>query len=194
MGFIHRLLRRLGLRPPIPRQARMAAYLDQLRRTGVRIGDNVAIYNSILDSNFPFLIEIGSDTIITHATILAHDASPLIIGKGVVTGPVRIGSRCFVGAGAIIMPGVSIGDDCIVGANAVVTRDVPPSTVVAGNPASRICSHEEWMQRLEAPSSRKQLICFGLDSVVPTEAETAQLATLVKKAWSKPRSSSATGE
>lgn len=48
---------------------------------------------------------------------------------------VRIGKRCFIGGGAIIMPGVTIGDEVIVGAGAVVSEDVPHRCAVAGNPA-----------------------------------------------------------
>ncbi|MCC3293539.1 sugar O-acetyltransferase [Arthrobacter sp. zg-Y411] len=49
--------------------------------------------------------------------------------------PIRIGDNVWIGGGAIILPGVSVGENSVVGAGAVVTRDVPPNTVVAGNPA-----------------------------------------------------------
>lgn len=49
--------------------------------------------------------------------------------------PVRIGANVWIGAAAIILPGVTVGDDAIVGAGAVVTRDVPPGATVVGNPA-----------------------------------------------------------
>jgi maltose O-acetyltransferase len=49
--------------------------------------------------------------------------------------PIRIGANVWIGAGALILPGVTIGDDAIVGAGAVVTRDVPAGAAVVGNPA-----------------------------------------------------------
>ena len=49
--------------------------------------------------------------------------------------PVTLCNNVWVGAGAIILPGVTVGENSVVGAGAVVTHDVPPNTVVAGNPA-----------------------------------------------------------
>lgn len=48
--------------------------------------------------------------------------------------PVRIGRNCWIGAGAVIMPGVNIGDDTVIGAGSVVTRDIPKGVVAVGNP------------------------------------------------------------
>ena len=48
--------------------------------------------------------------------------------------PVRIGRNCWLGAGAIVMPGVTIGDNVVVGAGSVVTRDLPSDVVAVGNP------------------------------------------------------------
>lgn len=49
--------------------------------------------------------------------------------------PVRIGDDAWIGANAIVLRGVSIGQGGVVAAGAVVTKDVPPYSVVAGNPA-----------------------------------------------------------
>lgn len=48
--------------------------------------------------------------------------------------PIAIGSDCWIGGGAIILPGVKIGDKSVIGAGSVVTRDVPAGVVAAGNP------------------------------------------------------------
>jgi acetyltransferase-like isoleucine patch superfamily enzyme len=57
--------------------------------------------------------------------------------RALMCGPtIRRGAR--VGGGAVLLPGVEIGEEAFVGAGAVVLRDVPPRTVVVGNPARRI--------------------------------------------------------
>ena len=48
--------------------------------------------------------------------------------------PVRIGKNCWIGAGAIILPGITIGDNVVVGAGSVVTKDLPSNVVAVGNP------------------------------------------------------------
>ena len=49
--------------------------------------------------------------------------------------PIRIGRDVWIGGGAVVLPGVTIGDRSVVGAGSVVVSDVPPGTVVVGNPA-----------------------------------------------------------
>ncbi len=48
--------------------------------------------------------------------------------------PVHIGKNCWIGAGAIIVPGVTIGDNVVIGAGSVVTKDIPSNVVAVGNP------------------------------------------------------------
>ncbi len=52
--------------------------------------------------------------------------------------PITIGDDCWIGAGAIILPGVTIGDRTTIGAGAIVTKDIPSDCVAAGNPAKVI--------------------------------------------------------
>jgi acetyltransferase-like isoleucine patch superfamily enzyme len=49
--------------------------------------------------------------------------------------PVEIGEDVWIGAHAVVLPGVRIGSGAVVGAGAVVNRDVPPNTIVGGVPA-----------------------------------------------------------
>ena len=48
--------------------------------------------------------------------------------------PVRIGKNVWIGAGAVILPGVTIGDNSVIGAGSVVTKDIPANVVAVGNP------------------------------------------------------------
>lgn len=54
---------------------------------------------------------------------------------GLYTRPVLLKKNSWIGAGAIILPGVTVGENSIVGAGSVVTKDVPDNTIVVGNPA-----------------------------------------------------------
>jgi acetyltransferase-like isoleucine patch superfamily enzyme len=55
--------------------------------------------------------------------------------RGAPARQIRIGRNVWIGFDCVVMPGVTIGDGSIVGARSVVTEDVPPFTIVAGNPA-----------------------------------------------------------
>ena len=55
-----------------------------------------------------------------------------------ITKPITIGKNSFIGARAMILPGISIGEQAIVGAMSVVSKDVPGHQIIAGNPAKNI--------------------------------------------------------
>lgn len=48
--------------------------------------------------------------------------------------PVHIGKNCWIGAGAIILPGITIGDNVVIGAGSIVTKDLPSNVLALGNP------------------------------------------------------------
>lgn len=86
-----------------------------------------------LDKICPEGIHIGEYTTVAfRASILSHD---MVRNFGADT---VIGKNCFIGAHSVIMPGVKVGDGSIVGAGSVVVHDVPPGSIVAGNPAKVI--------------------------------------------------------
>jgi maltose O-acetyltransferase len=115
-------------------------HADELIARGLRVGRDVFIADgAYLDPGFPWLISIGDETTIgPGVTILTHDAAPKLRTGYSVIARVRIGARVFVGANAIILPGVTIGDDAVIGAGTVVRRDVTPGTIVLGNPAEEV--------------------------------------------------------
>lgn len=57
------------------------------------------------------------------------------IDRPLVSRPVRIGDRVWIGEQVAILPGVTIGDDAVIGAGSVVTHDIPAGCIAAGNPA-----------------------------------------------------------
>ena len=67
-----------------------------------------------------------------------NDKTKRIDEQGVSTNSVVIGDDIWVGANAVILPGVTIGNHSVVAAGAVVTKDVPPHSLVAGVPAKII--------------------------------------------------------
>ena len=132
----------------ILRKIRGGAYsVEELRSYGVCIGENCYIGTKHIDITHGFLISIGNNVTISNARILTHDASTKrFLGYSKV-GMVCIDDNAFIGAGAIILPGVHIGTNAIVGAGAVVTKDVPDNTVVAGNPAKFICHTSDYIEK-----------------------------------------------
>lgn len=103
---------------------------------GMTIGEDVRISRSAkLDRTNPKGIHIGDNTLISFdAAILTHD----FVGNRHVN--TYVGSNCFIGARSIILAGIRVGDHSVVGAGSVVIADVPPNSIVAGNPAKIIRS------------------------------------------------------
>ncbi len=122
----------------IPGGLRMALY----RWMGVAMGRHVYVgMETWLDDQFPELIQIEDDVVISfRVTVVVHDDARRMdrIEPGQLEGtvaPVILRRGCYLGAGALVLPGVTVGERAVVAAGAVVTRDVPPRTVVGGVPA-----------------------------------------------------------
>lgn len=120
-----------------------------LRKRGVRIGDNCRIFTAIAAKE-PTLITIGNRvTISSDVSFCTHDNAIIkaIPGKTDVVGPISIGDDCFVGMRSILMYGVTLGDHCVVAAGSVVTKSFPPRTVLGGNPAKAICTIDQYAEK-----------------------------------------------
>ena len=107
----------------------------------VIIGDHtrIGLHNTVIGP-----VTIGSHVNLAQGitiTALNHnfkDNIQRIDDQGVSTSPVIIGDDIWIGANAVVLPGVSIGNHSVVAAGAVVTKNVPPHSLVAGVPAKII--------------------------------------------------------
>jgi maltose O-acetyltransferase len=105
---------------------------------GMKVGKNVLIAENVFfDNNYPYLINIGNDCVITEGTkILTHDATlSTYLGGYERVGKVDIKDNCIIGLNSIILPGVTIGPNVIIAAGSVVNKDIPPNSCVSGVPA-----------------------------------------------------------
>ncbi len=113
---------------------RIQTPITVVRSHEVKIGNRVIIMPGCL------MMSAGGITIDDDAQIAAnvqlisnnHDLENRMI---ITCKPVHICRRAWIGAGSTILPGVTVGENSVVGAGSVVTKDVPPDTIVAGNPA-----------------------------------------------------------
>lgn len=83
-------------------------------------------------------IYVGDYTMIAPRVTLAsagHPILPELREQGYqYNAPVHIGRNCWIGAGAVVLPGVTVGDNVVIGAGSVVTKDIPSGVVAVGNP------------------------------------------------------------
>ncbi len=127
-----------------------------------RFGERVEIADGVL-FYYPQFLEIGDRVVVNDGVILqCCEGTGIVIGDDAVlsygayvltgglqmargipthghdTAPVHIGPKAWIGAGAILLPGVAIGEGAVVGAGSVVTKDVPEGSKVVGSPARAI--------------------------------------------------------
>lgn len=123
--------------------------IARLVAEGLQLGSNVYVGQRVyLDAGHPWLISVGERSVLTSGTVvLAHDGSTRIHTGCTRIARTVIGKRVFVGAGAVILAGSRIGDDCIVGPLAVVRGDIPPRSIVVGNPAQVVSEVGSFAER-----------------------------------------------
>lgn len=125
--------------------------LYHLKKIGMNIGDNCWIFSDKVEGSEPYLVTIGNNVMIApDVRLVTHDASAsyYIPGASDIFGRISIGDNCFIGMGAMILPGVSIANNCIIGAGAVVTKSIAEEkSVVAGNPAKIICTTADLLKK-----------------------------------------------
>jgi maltose O-acetyltransferase len=126
------------LRQSLAARLRGHPSLDQLVAQGLHLGKGTHITQSIyIDGLHPWLISIGDYvTLGPNVAIITHDASLQQHTGQTRLGRVTIEDRAYVGVGAILLPGTVIGEDSVIAAGAVVHGEIPPNSLVMGNPAT----------------------------------------------------------
>lgn len=121
------------------------------RVLGVKIGNSCNIQDVSFGTE-PYLIEIGNDVQITSGTkFFTHGGAWVLRDKYPrldFFGKIKVGSNVYIGNNSLILPGVTIGDDVVIAAGSVVTKSVPSSTIIGGNPAKVIGHLEDFERRM----------------------------------------------
>lgn len=126
------------------------------RAIGVKIGKNCRIYRSSFGTE-PYLISLGNHVHIgERVRFITHDGGAWVVRELTgcsdwdYFGTIQIDDNVFIGNDVILLPNVHIGKNCVIGAGAIVTKNIPAGSIVAGVPARRIRSVEEYCRKIEA--------------------------------------------
>lgn len=136
-------------------------------RHGVSIGSNSGIgINSFVDAD----TSIGANVMMGPQVLIYtrnHNTSridiPMIRQGYTAVAPVSIEDDVWIGARVIILPGVTIGSGSVLGAGAVISRDVPPGSVVIGNPARIVRNRYKLNGSAQSSTVVPVAACIGLD-------------------------------
>jgi acetyltransferase-like isoleucine patch superfamily enzyme len=120
------------------------------------IGKYVSLQNTLLDCANKITIEdyvfFGHDVMLLTAR---HDYTKLLLErrKTVISKPIYIKKGAWICSRAVVLGGVTVGEHSVVGAGSIVTHDVPPYSVVGGNPA-RVIKHTKKSSNSSALSGK----------------------------------------
>ena len=154
---------------------------EKLIAMGLKVGKNFArLHGAIIDPAHCWLIEIGDDvTLAPGVHILAHDASTIHYLKYAKIGRVVIGNRVFIGAETVVLPNVKIGDDVVIGANSTVTHSLEGGYVYAGNPAKKICTIKEFIEKNK--KLMESVPCYGEEYTIRQNIDDKKKEQMIKE-------------
>jgi acetyltransferase-like isoleucine patch superfamily enzyme len=121
------------------------------RRMGVTVGEDCRFFSTNFSTE-PFLISIGNHVTITDGVkFVTHDGATWIFRKehpGLnLFGRIQIGDNVFIGINSIILPNTKIGNNSVIAAGAIVKGCFENDSIIAGVPAKRIMSTNEYFEK-----------------------------------------------
>ncbi len=127
---------------PVDQSFRLIPPFHTAHGLEIRVGRRVFINQNCTVYDFAAIV-IGDDVMIgPNVSLLSasHPVAPSRRRSHLLGKPIVIGDNVWIAAGATVIGGVTVGENSVVAAGSVVTRDVPPNTLVGGNPAAVIRS------------------------------------------------------
>jgi maltose O-acetyltransferase len=143
------------------RKIKVDFHMKRLISRGLIIGEEcyfADLESVFFDPSHCYLISIGSRCIIApKVRLIAHDASTKLFLNCTKLGRIEIKNNSFIGDSAIILPGVTIGPFSVIASGSIVTKNVPPYTIAAGNPAKIIQSLDSYLEKIESIKKEKSV-------------------------------------
>lgn len=132
------------------------------RQRGVKIGKKVHWgTNNVVDNSFPYFVIVedgasisGNDYFLAHSKPMAYHAACM---QSYVA-PIIVRKNAWLAVNVTVLPGVEIGEGAVVSAGSVVNKDVPPFTIVSGNPAQVVTDISRLVRRNYPPEEFERLL------------------------------------
>jgi acetyltransferase-like isoleucine patch superfamily enzyme len=146
--------------------------LKRYIRLGLQISEDCRLIGVPDFGSEPWLISIGKHVTITaRVQFITHDGGTWVFrdqpryADVIKYGRITIHDNCFIGLGAILMPGITIGPNAVVAAGSVVVADVPPGTVAGGVPARVLKTVEAYAEACLAANPQYDREAYRRDKV-----------------------------
>ena len=132
--------------------------VEYARKLGVRIGKGSNFVSMPSFGSEPWIITIGDNVnVSSNVSFITHDGGRWVLdhlypneAPFYKIEPITLKNNIFIGANTMILPGVVIGNNCVVGGGSIVTKSIPDGEVWAGVPAKKVCTIEEYKERMMA--------------------------------------------